>query len=76
MFILAKSFAYSWRSSCSKGVNCGGGEFACEVESDIVDAIVAKEICRKSRIETRFGGIGEITCWEHRGSATGVRLQI
>jgi hypothetical protein len=39
VFMFVTSFWYSARSSCSRGVNCGGGVVLCDVESDIVAAI-------------------------------------
>jgi hypothetical protein len=40
VFIFVTSFAYSWRSSCSIAVNCGGGELLCEVDKDRLEAML------------------------------------
>jgi hypothetical protein len=48
LFIFETSLAYSWSNSCSMGVNCGGGEFAREVEWDRVEVIVqVEDVCRQ-----------------------------
>jgi hypothetical protein len=39
VFIFVTSFAYSWRSSCSITVNCGG-ELLCEVDKGRLEAMV------------------------------------
>jgi hypothetical protein len=44
VFIFVTSFAYSWRSSCSIAVNCGGGELLCEVDRDRLEAMVFRRL--------------------------------
>ena len=44
VFMFVTSFWYSARSSCSRGVNCGGGEGLWDVESDIAAAIASESV--------------------------------
>jgi hypothetical protein len=52
VFMLVTNFAYSCKSSCSRGVNCGGGEFGCEVDRDSVEVMAWIVFLRK---QTRRG---------------------
>ena len=53
VFMLVTNFAYSCKSSCSRGVNCGGGEFGCEVDRDSVEVMLWMVVLRN---QTRRGG--------------------
>jgi len=58
------NFAYSCRSSCSRGVNCGGAEFVCEVDKDIVEAMAvdAEVVLPVKAVEIRrvVGNSGQV----------------
>jgi hypothetical protein len=53
VFIFVTSFAYSWRSSCSIAVNCGGGELLCEVDKDRLEAMLFRRLVE---IQNRWKG--------------------
>ena len=60
VFMLVTNFAYSCKSSCSRGVNCGGGEFGCEVDRDSVEVmlwtVVLESDLRRVEVEKIGGG--------------------
>ena len=54
VFMLVTNVAYSCKSSCSRGVNCGGGEFGCEVDRDSVEVMAWMVVLRNQT--RRVGG--------------------
>jgi hypothetical protein len=55
--MLVTNFAYSCKSSCSRGVNCGGGGFGCEVDRDSVEVMLWMVVFAESDA-SRFRKIG------------------
>jgi len=57
--MLVTNFAYSCKSSCSRRVNCGGGEFGCEVDRESVE-VMPSMVCifgiRRVEVEKIGGG--------------------